>query len=272
MHLQLLVNKRFSVFLLCVLCFFIQSCAALKPSLLEHRPLFISHPLEDKPVTILYLPEDKSILPLIEESIDDGLTKASRWGEIKSPITVIIYPDHQELERAVRRKGYRWLKGWATETGISLQSPRSWPAFRKKNLFDLMTHELTHVVHFQLAGIKAGRTNNNDPLWFSEGLASYTAGQGYRRYSKTKLLRKLQSNPDFDPMNPAKRYIKDHQKLVYSSAHYLVTYMIETYGEERIQEIMQRIGEGDPFKKAYEKTYHSKLKQLKTPWLLWLKN
>ncbi|MEK6777463.1 MAG: hypothetical protein AABY87_11410 [bacterium] len=247
-----------------------QGCARLRPAPGYGEEVFITHPVGGLPVTIRYLPADAPILPLVEESIRSGMEKAGRWGEIRSAFTVTVYPDHKALEKAVHKEGYKWLKAWATEEAISLQSPRSWPVFRDKYLFDLMAHELTHVVCYQTAGIRASRSSENAPFWFGEGLASVTAGQGYRRYSRKVLLRKLRSDRAFDPLSPAEKDIRDREKLVYSSAHYLVTYLIETCGEERVRDLLHRITLGDSFMDAFDKTYPFPLKRLRSEWESWL--
>jgi len=247
-----------------------QGCAGLRPAPGYGEDDFMTHPVLGLPVTIRYLPADAPILPLLEETIRSGMEKAGQWGEIRTPFTVTVYPDHEALENVVQKRGYGWLKAWATEEKISLQSPRSWTLFRDQYLFDLMAHELTHVIHYQTAGIQAGRSAENDPFWFREGLASVTAGQGYRRYGRKALRRLLRSDPKFDPFSPSERDIRDHEKLVYSSAHYLTAYLIETYGSDRIRDLLHRIALGDSFETAFDKTYPVSLKRLRSEWEPWL--
>jgi hypothetical protein len=271
MTFQCIEYSRIRNYLVAILLVLIQGCAVLLPPVEYDYKTVDSYSIEGVPVTLYYLPEDASTLPLIAESVRTGITRASRWGEITSPVVVMIYPDHHELEKAVHQTGYKWLKAWATEERISLQSPRSWPVVRKKNVMDLMTHELTHVVHYQTAGIKASRSSRNDPFWFREGLASYTAGQGYRYYSRKRLLRILRDSPAFDPMNPSRKDIRNRVKLAYSSAYHLVTYLIEKYGEENIRELLQGIARLDSFEKAFKATYSFKSEQLPNDeWFLWL--
>ncbi len=227
-------------------------------------------PLPELPVIIRYQESDISTLPLIEESIKRALPRVTIWGPLVHPVTIIVCPDHDALERAVQRHGYRWLKAWTTEKTIYLQSPRSWLLFSRKRFFELMTHELTHVVHYQTAGIAASRSTRNDPLWFREGLASWTARQGYRRYSRREVLQKLRTHPAFDPLSPAKKEIRKNQRLVYSAAHHLVTFLIEEYGEEKIRELFRRISEGNSFAKAFATTYATSMKIIEDRWEQWL--
>jgi hypothetical protein len=269
-------HKRGRFCYLFVPAFFVllQGCAVLSISLQYDEASLLTHSIKSLPVTIRYLPRDESVLPLLEDSIRQGLQRTGLWGELRSPITVTIYPNHRSLEEALHKKGYTWLKAWATEEEIFLQSPRSWPVVRKKNFFDLMTHELTHVIHLQTAGVEARRLGRESgdigPFWFSEGLASYTSDQRYRRYSRKKLLKKLKAKPGFDPFSPTERDVRDHEKLTYSSAHYLVTYLIRAYGEEKIRDLIKIAAQGRPFQKAFEKTYPVSLERFSKEWKRWL--
>ncbi|NOY54283.1 MAG: hypothetical protein GXP58_11830 [Deltaproteobacteria bacterium] len=245
-----------------------QGCTLLRP--LPAGVLGESATLSKVRITFRFQPTDRPALPLIKKTIQAALPRIRKWGRITHPVTVIICPDHDALERAVHRHGYRWLKAWATEKTVYIQSPRSWLLFSRKRFSELMTHELTHVVHYQTAGIAASRTTRNDPLWFREGLASWTAGQGYRRYSRRNLLRKLRAHPGFHPLRPTSREIKGRQKLVYSAAHQMVTYLIEEYGEEKIREVLHRISEGCSFHQAFRATYGLTEETMMKGWKRWL--
>lgn len=260
-------RPRHTLLFLCLLLF-PQGCTLLSP--MPAGKGMQTHPLRQFPVTIRYQPADRSTLPLLEEAVTRALPRIRIWGRLVHPVTVIICPDHDALERAVHRHGYRWLKAWATEETVYLQSPRSWLVLSRKRFFELMTHELTHVVHYQTAGLKTSRSTVNDPLWFREGLASWTAGQGYRRYSRRTLRQKLRSHPSFDPLSPTRREIQKNQKLVYSAAHHLVSFLIEKYGEGKIRELLRHIAEGSSFDQAFGKTYATSTGKMEKRWEQWL--
>jgi hypothetical protein len=245
-----------------------QGCAGwLAPPSLER---ISRYPLPNQPITVCYQSSDASVLPLIEESVSAALPRATLWGKLRLPVTIIVYPNHGALEQAVHKQGYRWLRAWTTEQTIHLQSPRSWLLLNRKRFFELMTHEFTHVVHYQTARLKASRSGRNDPLWFREGLASFTARQGYRRYSRTQLLRELHTHPAFDPLSPTADEIQGEQKLVYSAAHSLVSYLIQKYGEERIRKVLHAIADGNSFAKSFEMTYSMTMRQMQEDWERWL--
>ncbi len=248
----------------------VQGCAVCLPSVFYDLKDLHAHPVAGLPVTIYHVEQDREVLPLVEASVRAGLEKASRWGTLSKPVTITIYPNHLELEKAVHRRGYPWLKAWATDTGIALQSPRSWPLLKEEHLFQLMVHELTHVVHYQSAVITGLRGARKDPFWFGEGLASYTAGQDGRRYDRKALQRKLRRHSEFDPLAPTPEDIRIRHKLAYSSAHHLVGYLIDGYGDQPVRDLLARLAGGANFQKAFEQTYGIPPEVFRETWLRWL--
>ncbi len=261
-----------STLLMLLLFSIVQGCAVCLPSVFYDLKNLHSHRLTDLPVTIYHVEEDRAVLPLVEAAVRAGLEKASRWGTLSKPVRITVYPNHLELEKAVHRRGFPWLKAWATETGIALQSPRSWPLLKDEHLFQLMAHELTHVVHYQTAGITGLRGARKDPFWFGEGLASCTAGQDARRYSRQALLRRLRGHPEFDPLAPTPEDIRARHKLSYSSAHHLVDYLIASFGDEAVGDLLARMAAGASFRKAFQRTYGFSLEVFRERWLHWLES
>jgi hypothetical protein len=263
-------HRRLSTLLVLLLFTGAQGCAVCLPSIFYDLKHPMTHRVADLPVTLYYVEADGPVVPAVEAAVREGLRKASRWGILAKPVTITIYPNHLELEKAVHRRGYPWLKAWATEEGIALQSPRSWPLLKEEHLLQLMAHELTHVVHYQTAGITGLRGQRRDPFWFGEGLASCTAGQDARRYDRRTLLRKLRWHPDFDPLAPTPEDIRVRHKLAYSSAHHLVRYLIDAYGDQAIRDLLARIAEEGSFRKAFERTFGISPDGFRERWHQWL--
>ena len=256
---------------LSILFFLVQGCGVLRHSVKVDESSFLSENVAGLPITLRYLPVDQPVVPLIQESVVDGLRRAGRWGSLQSPLTITIYPDHGALEHALHKTGYDWLKAWATDRRIYLQSPRSWPVAFRRNVKDLMAHEITHVIHYQTAGMAAGRSGRSDPFWFREGLASCTAEQGYRRYGKRQLWKKIGEDRSFDPMAPSPSDIRDRQKLAYSAAHHLVAYLIDRFGDQPIRDLLASLSRGGSFTAAFEESYPITLSELPVEWESWLR-
>src|SRR3954465_15465508 len=125
-----------------------------------------------------YSAGDEGEIAALRSAILVAAAPLSRWGSFEQPVDIRVYPDHESLEAAVQRDGYPWLRAWAFGDRIFLQSPRSWndpsPAAVSAELRELLAHELTHSLMYQLLGGAP-----EPPLWFREGMASVTAGEGH---------------------------------------------------------------------------------------------
>lgn len=203
--------------------------------------------------------------------------RAQRWGPLTRSVTITVHPDHAALEAAVHRPGYDWLRAWARFQTIDLQSPRTWGLFgaSERKLEELLAHELTHCAMYQLAGDELTWMYKEIPRWFSEGLASVTAGQGYRyggvaelwAFYQTSLPGSGSGSGDGaprrargarrpvalpgDPIVDPDPLYQDQSHVVYGAAHHAAEFLIRRYGEERVQRIVELMGEGKRFPAAF---------------------
>ncbi len=222
-----------------------------------------------------YWPEDAGSVEQVKRALADAAPRVIRWGVLTAPVTLTIYPTHEALEAAVRREGYAWLRAWAQYQTIALQSPRTWGLLgaSDREVRELLTHELTHCAMYQLAGDDLTWMYKEIPRWFSEGLASVSAGQGYRRggvdalwrwYSEQALPgsgdgvqdgggRDSAARPDpaGDPLVDPDPLYQDRSELVYGAAHHAVAFLLARYGEERVHRVVKLMGEGRRFPAAF---------------------
>ena len=63
-----------------------------------------------------------------------------------------------------------------------------------------MLHELTHALMYQAAADQGGWRQKKIPAWFREGMATYTAEQGYRWPTLEQLARTLEEHPKWEPL------------------------------------------------------------------------
>ncbi len=176
-----------------------------------------------------------------------------RWGPLEEPVTVKVFPDHAGLEDAVSLFDYPWLRAWARYKTIFLQSPRSWGLLggSQPQITELLTHELTHCLMYQLAATEKNWADKQIPLWFSEGMASVTASQGYRRPSPEELLRFMRDHPGEDPIGNAESLYQNQSEIVYGAAHRAFQFLLERYGEARIKRMFARMKAGALFGEAF---------------------
>jgi hypothetical protein len=181
-------------------------------------------------------------------------------------VTVRIHPTRLALEEAIPGPAYEWLKAWARFDTVDLKSPRTWSFFGASDarVEEVVTHELTHCAMYQRAGGERDWMYRQIPRWFSEGIATVTAGQGSRhggigrvrafyarRQEAAAAGRDGDPAPAGDPiLDPDPLYRQDPD-VVYAASHHAAELLLARYGEERVVRILRLMGEGSGFPAAF---------------------
>lgn len=175
-----------------------------------------------------------------------------RWGGLRVPVSMEVMPTHAMLEEAVDKHGYGWLRAWARYDEVYVQSPRSWSFFgaTQPDLDEVLLHELTHCVMYQQSATRTSWRRKEIPPWFREGMASYTARQGYRWPTMEDLAQYLSDHEDLAPLLAAEGY-RDQSELVYGAAHHAFTFLARRYGEDKVRGVLSAMSEGRTFPEAF---------------------
>ena len=180
--------------------------------------------------------------------------RLSRWGRFRHGVTVRILPDHESLEALIGLHGYPWLRAWAFGEQILLQSPSSWddpPAAAREEMSELLLHELTHALMYQLLQPAGGGFPEEPPLWFREGMASVTAGQGHRRLGLDDLRSWQRAHPDADLLHPSPELYRTEREAVYAAAHRAFELLVELHGDEAVRDVLRGVRSGARFEDAF---------------------
>ena len=169
---------------------------------------------------------------------------AEQWGPLRQPVTVVVHRDHRALERALGKHDMPWLRAWARFDRVDLQSPKSF-GFKnsyEKALTELLSHELTHVWTYQQLGERETWSRAWIPFWFREGMASWTAQQGYRRGTAASIGQKMQNlQISLDPLIDGEQLNRSHQPLAYAAAHWAFKMLIDEKGKTAVKNILHDI-------------------------------
>ena len=188
-----------------------------------------------------------------------AIGEVARWGSLRGSVEVRVLEDHAALERVLSRPGHPWLRAWAYADLVLLQSPRTWEAtFQPRDLLELLAHELTHVLMYQqlepddgppswLTGVQP----EEPPLWFREGMASVTAGQGQKRLSPLELRGWLDSHPGKNPLDPDPELVRTEKEAVYSAAHRAFERLLERGGDQPVRDVLRGMRAGARFGDAF---------------------
>ena len=248
-------------------CALLGSGCALRPA-----PLPYSAELEADRASARFVLEyrdvDFEVLDEMNRALRHATEQVAGWGEFRKTVSIKIYPTHEDLERAVDRIGYPWLRAWARFRVVYLQSPRTWGGSSyERRLKELLAHELTHVLMYQLSATEDGWRYKGIPTWFREGMASVTAAQGYRRLDVEEIAERLSTRPGVDPVHPNDRLYKDEPELVYSSAHHLFDHLQQEHGADAIRKIMATMRSGSRFDRAFEVVVGASERSFADRWL-----
>lgn len=179
-----------------------------------------------------------------------AIPKLARWGGLRRDVRLRILPSHGALEREAGQSGVPWLRAWARQDTVLLQDPLTWeggPASQLQ-LDELLLHELTHCVMYQQAAAGPGWQRKGIPVWFREGMASYTADQGYRRGSLPRLQESFRHG---DPLAGRPRLDRADNEAVYGAGHHAFAFFVRRYGEQAVRRLLQAMDAGDDFDRAF---------------------
>lgn len=198
---------------------------------------------------------DERSLQKVQAAIQAAGQPLSRWGMLRDPITVEVLPSHPALEKAVGRSGYGWLRAWARYEEVFVQSPGTWGFIgpTQGEVTELMVHELTHCMMYQQSSDRLDWSSKEFPLWFREGMASFTAHQGYRWPTQEDLARFLDAHPPMDLINRPELIYRTESDFVYSAAHHAFAFLVQRYGELRVRQTLMAMRAGLTFPQAFSK-------------------
>jgi hypothetical protein len=203
---------------------------------------------------IEYAPGHEQDAARIQQAVAEALPRLERWGVLREPVIIKVMPDHASLEAAVRQHGYDWLRAWSRYDEVYIQAPSTWSlaGATQPQINELLLHELTHSVMYQLASDRLGWSRKQIPLWFREGMASYTAEQSYRWVSLEEIARHFERAPGSDPVRRPGDLYRDDSNLIYGVAHHTFAFLVRRYGEDSVRGLLREMKGGKDFPRAFE--------------------
>jgi hypothetical protein len=227
----------------------VTGCAHHSPGPLLRSTL----PIPGSEVSIEFHASDGRDRDRVAHAVGQALPVLQRWGGLREPVVIKILPDHEALEDAVLRPGYRWMKAWARYDDVLVQAPQTWGLLgaTQREIDQLMLHELTHCVMYQRAANRTHWSRKQIPLWFREGMASVTAEQGYRWPTLEALARYLEQHPERDPVTAPEGLYQGESEIVYGAAHHAFGFLLKRYGESTVLSLLEQMSQGRVFADAF---------------------
>lgn len=162
---------------------------------------------------------------------------------LDKPIAVFI-PNKETYDSVRGRKTDDWERAFACGNSIYLLDPKAYKkdaschVYSDENFFMLMKHELTHCFWNLF-------TSKYRPIWLSEGLAIYLAGQYQMRDRPKEFSNFLDFYDELD-------------RYTYDEAGFVVEILVEKFGKEKMLDLLGKLDSvecEDGFYNLFERIY-----------------
>lgn len=152
-----------------------------------------------------------------------------------SPIDLYVYPSYDDMREAILYEP-SWTGGMAFSEfnifimGIS-ESDSTWDQ-------NTVIHELTHI----LVGHLTFSCLGDVPTWLNEGLAMYSEGK-LDSNSQSQLDQAIRTDTllTIRSLNGGFSELPDKANLSYSQSYSIVNFLIKTYGQEKLTELLKAL-------------------------------
>jgi hypothetical protein len=189
----------------------------------------------------------------------EGL-EAKTGARLTAPVRVYVYADTEDMLEAMIFP-QDWT-GAATYTDyatiiIGLSSDGEWNT-------DTMVHELAHVVSYQMTR----GPYSSLPVWLSEGFSMYAEGEMDLYFTST-LVSALNDDATITVRSLSCPFSADPalSYLAYAQSYSLVDYLVATYGQTGILELLDVFKRGADYDEALREVYGFDMDGLYGRWL-----
>ena len=186
--------------------------------------------------------------------------------ELTEPMNLVVYSDYADMRVALPPKSrvaaqqLRTL-GQAFTTERTLLVDGSNDVFIGDNILSTTAHEFTHLLVADAAGSAYGQVYT----WLNEGLAVYSEGGNseFGIYVNTAVR-----NDSVPPLASLRTYAGTPEETLrnYGLGHSVVTYMLETYGQEPMTALFASLRTVHNFEKALAEAYGLTIIELDNEW------
>ena len=215
--------------------------------------------LKSESFILKYTQEERELAPLILKLAEDYLVKTEEAFGVEhraARIPLVLYADEAALNKSFGWAGDKSTVGVYWAGTIRLVSPRGWTGALPQSAEEAgatfakegpLAHELTHLLVDEVTG-------GNYPRWLTEGLAQHVEEQitGFTLSeptpsAKTALYSLTALDRSFDE--------QADQFLAYWQSLQAVRQLLVPYGSEKMMNLLERLGQGENFNKAFAAVY-----------------
>lgn len=180
--------------------------------------------------------------------------------ETNDPIDVYVYPDYNDMRDAILYEP-SWTGGMAfPDFSIVIMGVSGSNSAWDKNT---IIHEITHVLvgHFTFSCI------GTVPAWLNEGLAMISEG-GLDSGMQNQLDQAIRNNSllSVRSLNGGFSELPDKASLSYSQSYSITKFLIDTYGQEKMTQMLVALRDAKPVDTALLEVYGFNTDGLEDAW------
>ena len=175
------------------------------------------------------------------------------------PVNIYVYPTYEDMRDAILYEP-QWTGGLAyLDFSIIIMGVSGDANFDKGTVI----HELTHV----LVGRNAFTCIGFIPTWLNEGLAVYSEG-GPDSSMQSQLDIAIRDNTLFPIRSLGGNFSEIPEKalLSYGQSYSIVKFMLETYGQEKMDQLLTALSDAEPVDDALLRIYGADTDGLDNQW------
>ncbi len=167
----------------------------------------------------------------------------------EDPIDLYVYPNYEDMKDAILYEP-SWTGGMAfSEFNVFIMGVSGSDATWDKNT---VIHELTHI----LVGHLTFSCLGDVPTWLNEGLAMYSEGE-LDSGAQAQLDQAISSDTllTVRSLNGGFSELPDKANLSYSQSYSIVNFLIKTYGQDKLTELLKALRDAKPIDDALLEIY-----------------
>jgi len=214
-------------------------------------------------VNLYWYSGSRSFADQVMSGAQDALTKLGKdtGAQLKNPIRIYVYASTQDLLGALIFP-YEWTGAvtFSQYSSIAIGISAGNLTWGKRAIAHELTHMVTHQVTFN--------PYNDLPRWLDEGLAVYSEGLLDVSFS-TALRRAVDSNSLMSVRSLSSPFSanSDLAALSYAESFSFVSYLISTYGEDKMHALLDVFSKGSTYDNALQSVYGFDSDGLNSRWL-----
>ena len=179
------------------------------------------------------------------------------------PITIYVYPDSQSAQLLISNSEPDWTAGTAFPQINLIVVSTSSDLSSTQDLQRQIPHELTHLLEYQVTQ----ENYSSVPAWLLEGLA--TTAETYPNPDYARVLKKASATSSLIAMDQLCHSFSPTSSdaaLSYAQSASFVQYLIATYGNQQVKQLLQSSGKGLDCDQLVKSNFQTNLSALDASW------